>query len=416
MATLSARPSIFAPGHPDLTGYVDMGCPESPAFDRDYLERLLLWATDHDVSDITIQAGNFVFVEQFGRLFPVTRRRWTGSECFQVAQAIYGDNAPSQLARGLDIDCSHEIRRGRRDLARYRVNMVSARAPGERGVEITFRTLPTTPPSLDDLQVRPALRDHLVFEHGLVLITGPTGSGKTTLLGAVIRSLLEAPDSHRKIITYEAPIEFVYDEIHRSHALVAQHEIGVHLPSFAAGVRNSLRRKPSVILVGEARDAETIDAMTLAAHTGHLVYTTSHANSVPETLRRLIEPFPAPDRESRWAAVLGVLRGVVTQRLVQTTDGRRAPVREYLLFTDAIKDALLAAPFLQAATLTRAFVRQYGRPLMADVRELRDAGRISPHEFARFRDVDVPLDPPDPGRVDVAGMTGDPLSLKRRHP
>ncbi len=101
----------------------------------------------------------------------------------------------------------------------------------------------------------------------------------------------------------------------------------MHLPSFAAGVRNSLRRKPMVTLVGEARDAETIDAMILAAQTGHLVYTTVHTNSVPETLTRLVEPFPVQEREGRLAGLLEALRCIVTQRLVRTTDGRRAPAR-----------------------------------------------------------------------------------------
>ncbi|NJN46583.1 MAG: Flp pilus assembly complex ATPase component TadA [Candidatus Competibacteraceae bacterium] len=126
----------------------------------------------------------------------------------------------AKLAGGQDIDCSHEIRRGRNGLARYRVNMTPARAPRERGLEITLRPIPTTPPLLAELHLPDALRDNLVFEQGLVIITGPTGSGKTTLLGSVIRYLLEQPHSHRKIITYEAPIEFVYDFVRRSHALV----------------------------------------------------------------------------------------------------------------------------------------------------------------------------------------------------
>ena len=384
------KPSV--PSDPALSGWLDTGIPEPPAFDRHFFEQLLLWATDHDVSDLTIQAGNFVFIERFGRLAPVTRRRWSASEAYQCAQAIYGDNAPSQLAKGADIDCSHEIARGRHDLARYRVNMTAARAARERGLEITLRTIPTTPPTLDHLGLPPDLRAHLVFEQGLVLVTGPTGSGKTTLLGAIIRALLEQPDSHRKILTYEAPIEFVYDFVPRAHALIAQHEIGVHLPSFAAGVRNSLRRKPMVILVGEARDAETIDAMILAAQTGHLVYTTVHTNSVPETLSRLVEPFPVPEREGRLTGLLEALRCIVTQRLVRTTDGRRAPVREYLHFTQAEKDAVADAPLKQMAAVVRRLVREKGRPLAADLNDLRAAGRLSEAEHHHFREVGTQLD------------------------
>ncbi len=384
------------PGDPELAGFLDTGLPEPPTFDRAWFDRLLLWATDHGVSDITVQAGNFVFAERFGRLAPITRRRWTAAEAHRCAQAIYGDNAPSQLARGEDIDCSHEIRRGRHDLARYRVNMVAARAARERGLEITLRTIPTTPPTLDSLDLPEDLRRHLVFEQGLVIVTGPTGSGKTTLLGAIVRHLLEQPDSHRKIITYEAPIEFVYDRVPRTRALIAQHEIGDHLKSFAAGVRNSLRRKPGVILVGEARDAETIDAMILAAQTGHLVYTTAHTNSVPETLGRLVEPFPAQEREGRMAGLLESLRLIVTQRLVRTTDGRRAPVREYLHFGPAEKEALAVAREREFARVARGLVRAKGRPLTVDLDALHAAGRISDEERHNYREVGTQLDPLDP--------------------
>jgi defect-in-organelle-trafficking protein DotB len=391
LVTLQKTP---VPDDPELIGFLDTGLAEPPTFDRDWFDRLLLWATDHGVSDVTIQAGNFVFVERYGRLAPVTRRRWTAAEAYRCAQAIYGDNAPSQLARGEDIDCSYEILRGRHDLARYRANLVAARAARERGLEITLRTIPTTPPTLDRLDLPADLRAHLVFEQGLVIVTGPTGSGKTTLLGAIVRHLLEQPDSHRKIITYEAPIEFVYDLVPRSHALIAQHEIGDHIKSFAAGVRNSLRRKPMVILVGESRDAETIDAMILAAQTGHLVYTTAHTNSVPETLHRLVEPFPVQEREGRMAGVLESLRLIVTQRLVRTTDGRRTPVREYLHFTTAEKDALADAPFRQIARVARGLVRAKGRPLTTDLNALHVAGRISAEEHHHYREVGTQLDPP----------------------
>ena len=125
LVDLQKRPT---PDDPELAGFLDPGLAEPPAFDPVWLDRLLLWAADHDVSDVTIQAGNFVFVERFGRLSPITRRRWSAAEAYGCAQAIYGDNAPSQLAQGEDIDCSYEIRRGRQDLARYRVNMTAARA------------------------------------------------------------------------------------------------------------------------------------------------------------------------------------------------------------------------------------------------------------------------------------------------
>ncbi|NJN46584.1 MAG: Flp pilus assembly complex ATPase component TadA [Candidatus Competibacteraceae bacterium] len=161
----------------------------------------------------------------------------------------------------------------------------------------------------------------------------------------------------------------------------------MHLHSFAAAIRNSLRRKPMVILVGEARDAQTIAAMTEAAMTGHLVYTTSHTNSVPETIRRLIAAFPADERDGRLSDLLEAMRCIVTQRLVRTTDGRRAPIREYLHFTQPIKDAILDQPAARVIAATRRAVREHGRSLTCDLDELRQAGRIDEAEYRAFREV-----------------------------
>lgn len=394
---------------PELIGWLDTGLPDPPAFDRHFFEQLLLWATDHEVSDITIQAGNFVFAKRFGRLSPVTRRRWTASESYQCAQAIYGDNAPSQLARGRDIDCSYEIRRGRDDLARYRVHMVSMRAARERGIEITIRTIPTTAPTLDNLNLPPGLRENLIFEQGLVLVTGPTGSGKTTLLAAIVRYLLELHESHRKIICLDSPIEFIEDFIKRTHALIARHEIGVHLDDFLLGARGVLRRNPEVVVVGEVRDRETIDAMSQIVQTGIMVYATTHTNSVPETLRRLVTPFPFNEQDMRWVDLLESLRCVLTQRLVRTTDGRRAPVREFLYFTPLMKEAILAVRPDQRTAVIRNFVRKQGQPLAVDLHALHVMGRISDEVYHYFRDVGTQFDPlGEPTTYPAA----DPMTVK----
>src|SRR5207253_9859737 len=121
----------------------------------------------------------------------------------------------------------------------------------------------------------------------------------STLLASIIRHIAENPESHRKILTYESPIEFVYDSVETVSAIVSQSEIPRHLPDFASGVRNALRRKPRLILVGEARDAETISAVIDAALTGHPVYTTLHSNGVADAVRRMISTFPAEERHGR---------------------------------------------------------------------------------------------------------------------
>ena len=174
------------------------------------------------------------------------------------------------------------------------VNMTAARAVREWGLEITIRTIPTTPPTLDQLELPADLRAHLAFEQGLVIVTGPTGSGKTTLLGAIIRALLEQPDSHRKIIAYESPIEYVYDAVPRSRALIAQHEIGVHLQSFAAGsviATPQADGHPGGRIAGRGHHRRD-DPGGANRSSGITPPRIQCANSVPETLTRLVEPFP----------------------------------------------------------------------------------------------------------------------------
>ena len=139
-----------------------------------------------------------------------------------------------------------------------------------------------------EMSVEPEIVAHYRPRDGFVVIAGATGNGKTTLQAAMTRDTIEDPDSHAAILTYEAPIEFVFDEITGPTTTIEQTEIPRHLPSFAAGIRNAMRREPTTIIVGECRDGETMTAATNAALTGHAVYTTVHAASVAETMQRIV--------------------------------------------------------------------------------------------------------------------------------
>ncbi len=216
---------------------------------------------------------------------------------------------------------------------------------------------------------------------GVVYVTGATGSGKTTLLASIIRDIAEKENSHRKILTYESPIEFVFDEIEMPTAVVSQTEIPRHLPSFAAGVRNALRRKPRLILVGESRDPETISAALEAALTGHPVYTTLHTNGVAETMRRLVTAFPADERHGRTVDIIETVRLIIWQQLVPTVDGKRVALREFLVFDEKIRDTLLDSELEQVTAVTRRLLKQYGQPMSIDAKRKFDAGIISERDY-----------------------------------
>ena len=145
--------------------------------------------------------------------------------------------------RGVDLDTHYEVRPTRNERFRYRVNGTGCYVDGHEGIQITIRTIPAEPPSLKNLDLPQEIIDNIAPQEGVIYVTGSTGSGKSTLLAAIIKELAEAPESHRKILTYEAPIEFVYDTIVMPTAVISQSEIPKHLPSFAAGVRNALRAK-----------------------------------------------------------------------------------------------------------------------------------------------------------------------------
>jgi defect-in-organelle-trafficking protein DotB len=342
---------------------------------------ILIHCVKLGASDITFQTGEPIIAEVFGRLKKVTRRRLANTEVGEVLNAMYGPNATTIIMSGKDIDTHYEIRPNRTDRYRFRINGTGCQVEGHDGIQITARTIPTDPPKLDSMNLPKALIDAITPEQGVVYVTGATGSGKSTLLASIIRSITEDAESHRKILTYEAPIEFVFDNVEKISSVVSQSEIPRHLPSFAFGVRNALRRKPRLILVGEARDPETIGAVMEAAMTGHPVYTTLHSNSVSETMRRLVITFPAEERQGRTIDIIETVRVVISQRLVPTVDGKRVALREYLIFDEKIRDILLETDILNITNVVRKLVREHGQTMETDAQEKFKAGMITERQF-----------------------------------
>jgi defect-in-organelle-trafficking protein DotB len=344
-------------------------------------DAILIHCVNLGASDITFQTNEPIFAEIFGRLKKVTRRRLSNTELGEIINSMYGPNGTAQIMSGKDIDTHYEIRPTRTERYRFRINATGCQIEGHDGIQITARTIPSDPPTLDSMHLPQAILDALAPEQGVVYVTGATGSGKSTLLAAIIRNIVEDPESHRKILTYESPIEFVYDTVEKISAIVSQSEIPRHLPSFAAGVRNALRRKPRLILVGEARDTETISAVMEAAMTGHPVYTTLHSNGVAETMRRLVTTFPSEERQGRTIDIIETIRLVISQRLIPTVDGKRVALREYLVFNEKVRDILLDVDPLQITAMVRKTLREQGQTMETDAREKFEAGIISERNY-----------------------------------
>ena len=356
------------------------------------MDRLFLHCSELNASDITIQTGSSVMAEIHGQLYHITQRSLSNTEVSDMLNGIYGPNATTQISSGRDVDTQYEIRPDRQSRYRFRINGTGCQIEGHNGIQITARTLPADPPLIATMDVQDEILENMSPLQGTVVVTGSTGSGKSTLLAAIIREIASNKNANRKILTYESPIEFVYDSIDKPSSIISQSEIPKHLPNFAAGVRNALRRKPGLILVGEARDPETISAVIDAALTGHPVYTTLHSNGVADCVRRMISTFPAEERHGRALDILETLRLVIWQKLVPTIDGKRVALREFLVFDEDIRDVLVDTEVELLAAQTRTLLKKFGQPMVVDAKRKFDSGIISERVYKLFEKQSKRLD------------------------
>jgi defect-in-organelle-trafficking protein DotB len=354
---------------------------EPDRFLEPHVDPFLLWCVKRGASDVTFQTNRAVYGEIYGTLYPATYRSLDGADMAVIISRLYGAEALAILSGGADIDLSYEVMTDRFTRTRFRVNMTAILADGRDGVQITMRALPSAPPTMKQLKVDEEIIKHWRPRNGLVLVTGPTGSGKSTLLAAGNRMLIESPHGCGKMLTYEAPIEFTYDSITSNRSLVAQSEIPRHLPTFAAGVRNALRRKPEIILVGEARDRETISAAIEAGQTGHLVFATVHTTGVAATIRRMVSTFEPSERTERAFALMETVRLIITQTLAPKIGGGRQALREYMPFTEEIREYMLSLPFDKWAAELIQMVPKHGKTMEQAAKEAMDAGLIEKRHY-----------------------------------
>lgn len=360
---------------------IDLWPEEPPRLREGDIDAMLMWGVRNNASDISIQTDRQVMGEINGVLYPLTRRPFDSADMSSFLNQVYGPDAIAKLAAGKDLDLSYEIKLDRHERVRFRLNITAILSRGRDAVQATMRVLPNIPPTMADLGIEPQIIDSWAPRQGLVLVTGPTGSGKSTLLAAGMRQLIERPTGCGKLLTYEAPIEYVYDAITGPKSLVAQTEIPRHLPSFAAGVRNALRRKPNIILVGESRDRETVSAAIEAAQTGHAVYSTVHTVGVAATIRRMISVFEPAERTERAYALMETLRLIVTQALVPKVGGGRIGIREYLVMTDDLRERMLESPLERWTSEAQRLVTQFGCPMERSAQKAFDAGLIDRRWF-----------------------------------
>ena len=358
--------------------------PLPPRMGQKELDAWLLAAARRGATDLHVQALRPLYVNLEGRLYPVSARRLETAEVLELAAAALGAHVPATLGRGEDADGDYSlVVDGRRH--RFRVNATAIQIDDRPGAHLVFRVHPDVPPPLPALGIPPALEKVLLgVRKGLVLVTGPTGSGKTTLLAATVRRILEDPERHDVVLTVESPIEFLYDDVAIRNSVIAQSQIGRHLPSWPRAVRNGLRRGPTTLLIGESRDHDTMAATLEACLTGHLTFTTLHTTGVPATVSRMVRMFPEAGRETAYADLVEALQLVVSQRLLPAADGTRVAVREWLALDVNLKTALQDLPPAKTGNALRTFVHTAGQSFKTDADGLLREGRIAPAVHEEF--------------------------------
>jgi twitching motility protein PilT len=303
------------------------------------IDAFLQLGREQGCSDIHLAVGIPPMLRLYGELVPVKYRNLVADELQAFIDEILSETQRATFASGNDLDFSYMSE----GVGRFRVNLF--RKLG--GIGASFRVIPSQIPSLDSLGLPPVVKGLTQHHQGLILVTGSAGTGKSTTLAGMIDHLNAT--RRLNIITLEDPIEFV----HRSQmSLVVQREIGTHVGSFAEGVRAALREDPDIILVGEMRDTETITLAMIAAETGHLVLGTLHTTSATKTLDRILDALPAEQRAQGTVFLAQGLRGIVSQTLVRTADGRgRRAIAEVLVMTPAIANLIVSGKIFQIPSM-----------------------------------------------------------------
>src|SRR5215218_5969251 len=323
------------------------------------LENLLRTAVGRGASDVHLKVGQPPIIRYDGELHALEGWDPLDSEQLEAILEQIGGSAPARLASFYDtgeLDTAYQ----QADLPRFRVNAFRQRGD----ISFAMRVIPKDVPSFDSLALPQGIRDLAQAHRGLILVTGATGAGKTTTLAAMIDHINRTRRQH--IVSIEDPIEILHDD---ANCIVNQREVGLDTESFNQALRRALRQDPDVILIGEMRDSETAETALQAAESGHLVLSTMHTVDAAETVGRLIEFFPSVKQAQIRSILAGVLKGVVSQRLLPRANGGRVAALEVMINNnriadlirenkpEEIPDAIADGDFFHMQTLTSSLIR-----------------------------------------------------------
>ncbi|HOX21397.1 MAG TPA: type IV pilus twitching motility protein PilT [Candidatus Paceibacterota bacterium] len=297
-------------------------------FYKEKLDGLLALAAKENASDLHFAVGRRPTLRIDGRLTTLVKEDVFTKEVVEgMVYALVPEQRREQFLKDRELDFSYSYT----DKARFRVNVYFQRGNMAAALRlISFRIK-----TLEELNMPPVLHDFTKPSQGFVIVVGPAGHGKSTSLAAMVDEINHKRTSH--IITIEDPIEYVFNQ---DRCIIDQREVASDTPSFHRALRSVLRQDPDVIMIGEMRDAETIQTAITAAETGHLVFSTLHTNSASQTLDRIIDSFPAGQQNQIKSQIASTLVGIVSQRLIPRLSGGRIPACEVMITNSAIRNLI----------------------------------------------------------------------------
>jgi twitching motility protein PilT len=291
------------------------------------IDQLLAFAVKNNASDLHLSSGVPPMIRVDGDIKRINMPELAHKEVHSMIYDIMNDKQRKAFEEFFETDFSFEIP----DVARFRVNAFNQ----SRGAGAVFRTIPSIISTLEDLAAPKIFKDIAMYPRGICLVTGPTGSGKSTTLAAMIDYVNDNRPDH--ILTIEDPIEFVHES---KRSLINQREVHRDTLGFNEALRSALREDPDVILVGEMRDLETIRLALTAAETGHLVFATLHTSSAAKTVDRIVDVFPAGEKDMVRSMLSESLRAVISQTLLKKNGGGRIAAHEIMIGTAAIRNLI----------------------------------------------------------------------------
>ena len=335
------------------------------------ITQLLSFAVKHNASDLHLSSGVPPMIRVDGDVKRINMPALSHKDVHSMVYDIMNDKQRKDYEEFFETDFSFEIPK----LARFRVNAFNQ----NRGAAAVFRNIPSEILSLDDLGAPKIFKDICLQPRGIVLVTGPTGSGKSTTLAAMVHYINDNKPDH--ILTIEDPIEFVHES---RKSLINQREVHRDTLGFAEALRSALREDPDVVLVGELRDLETIRLALTAAETGHLVFGTLHTSSAAKTMDRVVDVFPAAEKEMVRAMLSESLRAVISQTLLKKTGGGRIAAHEIMMGTPAIRNLIREGKVAQMYSAIQTGQSAGMQTLDQCLQELVAKSVVS-REEARFR-------------------------------